>query len=494
MSLEMHRRGFLKSAAAAPLVASVFAAAPAFARDSYAGLDLMGQAALITSKKATALELVDAAIARVEAVNPKLNAVVTDSFEMARARAKGPLPAGPLSGAPYLIKDLNDVKGVRTTMGSRLFAKQIATKNAAMAQSALDAGMVVIGKTNTPEFGLLATTESVLLGPCHNPWNLGHSSGGSSGGAASAVAAGILPAAHASDGGGSIRIPASSCGVFGMKPSRGRMNLGSDTLPGDIGVENCVTRSVRDSAMIFSLAEDRSAKAPLKPVGFIPSASTKRLKIAFGTASYFGTEPDADVKTSLEATAKLCSGLGHTIVDVKNPLSGNEFIEEFLTVWSAGPANLVHLVQSKKLKPEDVLEPWTIGLAEFFARKPKDALPKALAYFKKIEAEIAQFMAQYDAWLTPVLSTPAPPLGVEGPLVPFDTLYDRVIHYVAYTPVHNVAGVPAMSVPLGMSKDGLPIGSMFAAAKGGEGMLYALAYELEKAQPWAGRKPPVFAE
>ena len=494
MSLEMHRRGFLKSAAVVPLAASGLAATPAIAKDAYASLDLMGQAALIKSKKATALDLVDAAIARIEAVNPKLNAVVTETFDMARTRAKGPLPQGPLSGAPYLIKDLNDVKGVRTTMGSRLFARQIASRNAAMAQSALDAGMIVIGKTNTPEFGLLATTESVLLGPCHNPWNLEHSTGGSSGGAASAVAAGILPAAHASDGGGSIRIPASCCGVFGMKPSRGRMNLGSDTLPGDIGVENCVTRTVRDSAMIFSLAEDRSAKAPLRAIGFIPSASSRRLKIAFGTTNYFGTEPDADVKTALQATAKLCTGLGHTIIEAKNPLNGNEFIDAFLTVWAAGPAQLVQLAQSKKLKVQDVLEPWTIGLAEFFAKKPKSALPKALAYFKKVEAEIAAFIAQYDAWLTPVLSTPAPKLGVEGPLVPFDTLYDRVIHYVAYTPVHNVAGIPAMSVPLGMSMDGLPIGSMFAAAKGGEGTLYALAYELEKAQPWVNRKPGVYAD
>jgi len=251
---------------------------------------------------------------------------------------------------------------------------------------------------------------------------------------------------------------------------------------------------VRDSAMIFSLAEDRSAKAPLRAIGFIPSASSRRLKIAFGTTNYFGTEPDADVKTALQATAKLCTGLGHTIIEAKNPLNGNEFIDAFLTVWAAGPAQLVQLAQSKKLKVQDVFEPWTIGLAEFFAKKPKSALPKALAYFKKVEAEIAAFIAQYDAWLTPVLSTPAPKLGVEGPLVPFDTLYDRVIHYVAYTPVHNVAGIPAMSVPLGMSMDGLPIGSMFAAAKGGEGTLYALAYELEKAQPWVNRKPGVYAD
>jgi len=469
--------------------------AKAIAKDVTAGLDLMGQAALVKSRDATPLELVDAAIARIEAVNPKLNAVVTECFDLARSRARGPLPAGPLSGVPYLIKDLNDLAGVRTTMGSRQLATQIATGNASLSQAALDAGMIVIGKTNTPEWGLLATTESVLLGPCRNPWNVEHSSGGSSGGAAAAVAAGILPAAHASDGGGSIRIPASCCGVFGMKPSRRRMNLTADVaLPGDIGVENTVSRTVRDNAMIFSLSEDRSAKAPCKPVGFVSGPSSKRLKIAFGTRSYYGNEPHADVKAALEATASLCSDLGHTVVEARNPLDGEEFMDRFLTVWASGPATLVQMARVQQLNPEDVLEPWTTGLAAFFAKKPADALPKALAYLLQVEVAIERFMEDYDVWLTPVLSAPAPKLGEQGPLVPFDTLYERVSRYVAYTPVHNVAGTPAMSVPLGMSRDGLPIGSMFAAAKGGEGMLYALAYELEQAAPWAGRKPRVFAE
>ncbi len=468
--------------------------AAATSKDLTAGLDLMGQAALVKTKDATPLELVDAAIARIEAVNPKLNAVVTECFDMARARAKGPLPSGPLSGAPYLIKDLNHLEGARTTMGSRQFASQISAGNSSMSQSALDAGMIVVGKTNTPEWGLLATTESVLLGPCRNPWNPEHSSGGSSGGAAAAVAAGILPAAHASDGGGSIRIPASCCGVFGMKPSRGRMNLVGDVpLPGDIGVENTVSRTVRDNAMLFSLSEDRSAAAPLKPTGFVSGPSKKRLRIAFGTKSYYGTEPDRDVMAALEDTAKLCASLGHTIIEADNPLDGDEFIDQFLTVWSSGPATLVQMVEAEKLKPDELLEPWTLGLADHFAKKPAHALPKALAYFQKVEAGIAAFMANYDAWLTPVLSSPAPKLGTQGPVVPFDTLYERVIRYVAYTPVHNVAGTPAMSVPLGMSRDGLPIGSQFAAAKGNEGLLYALAYELESAAPWANRKAPIYA-
>lgn len=491
MTVQLNRRSFLGTAAAGALLAGTAGLRPkfAFAGDSFSGLDAMAQAALVKKKEVTPLELVDAAISRIQSVNPKVNAVVYEAFDMARAAAKGKLPESPLSGVPYLIKDLDDVKGMRHTSGSRLFAQAMSEKTSPVPASAIRAGMVVLGKTNTPEFGLLATTESLLLGPCHNPWDLGHSTGGSSGGAAAAVASGMVPVAHASDGGGSIRIPASSCGVFGMKPSRGRMNIGLE-MPGDIAVENCVSRTVRDSAMIFSLSEDTK---PLKPVGFVSGPSKKRLKIAFNTMNYYGKEPHADVKAAVEATAKLCAGLGHEIVEVKNPISGEEFIEAFLTVWASGPANLVALAKSRGLKPEDVLEPWTIGLAEYYAKKPKDAPQASLAKFAEAEKKVDAFIANYDVWLTPVLNSPPPKLGEQAPTVPFDTLYARTIEYVTYTPIHNVAGTPAMSVPLGMSKDGLPIGSQFAAAKGGEGVLFALAYELEAAQPWAGKHAPVFA-
>ncbi|MFZ2469903.1 MAG: amidase [Parvibaculum sedimenti] len=494
MTIKLSRRSFLGSAATAALVAGAsLRSTQLVAKESFIGLDAMAQAELVRKKEVTALELVDAAIARIEAVNPKVNAVVTEFFDKARDVAKGKLPDSPLSGVPYLIKDLDDFAGERRTSGSRLFAKHVSEKTDGVPEKAVEAGAVVLGKTNTPEFGLLATTESLLLGACHNPWNLDHSTGGSSGGAAAAVASGMLPVAHASDGGGSIRIPASNCGVFGLKPSRGRMILGRPPMPGDIGVENCVSRTVRDSAMVFSLSENRAPDALLKSVGFVTGPSKKRLTIAFGTQDYFGNEPHPDVKAAIDATANLCSDLGHLIVEAKNPLHGEEFIDAFLTVWSSGPANLVGLAKSKGLKPDSVLEPWTLGLAEFFAKKPKGAFDKALAYFKEAEAKTDAFMSRYDTWLTPVLAAPAPKLGEQAPTVSFDTLYERTIHYVGYTPIHNVAGTPAMSVPLGMSKSGLPVGSQFAAAKGGEGVLYALAYELEQAQPWAIRHAPVYA-
>jgi amidase len=488
----MTRRGVMGSASAA-LTAATLKPRFAHAVDDFTTMDAVGMEAAIRRKQVTPRELVDAAIARIEAVNPKLNAVVTESFDKARARAQTKLPDGPLAGVPYLIKDLNDVKGERTTNGSRLTAKVIATANGTISDRVLEAGMIILGKTNTPEFGLMASTESLLLGPCRNPWNTDYSTGGSSGGAAAAVASGMVPAAHASDGGGSIRIPASCCGLFGLKPSTGRMRLvGLEREPAGISVENCVSRTVRDSATIFALSEDTSTNAPLKPVGFVSGPSKQRLKIAFSMVGDTGKEPHPDIRAAVEATAKLCRNLGHDIVLAKSPVDAEHFTDAFLTVWASGPADLVKLAKSQKLKPEDVLEPWTLGLAEFYAKKPKNALAQSLAYFRTVEAQIAEFFTEYDAWLTPVLSTPPPRLGEQAPTVPFATLYDRIVGYATYTPVHNAGGTPAMSVPLGMSANGLPIGSQFAAAKGNEALLYALAYELEQAQPWAAKHPPIW--
>lgn len=487
------RRQFLGSAAASALAGAGWRPERASAHDAFSGYDGIGQAQLVRSKQATALELVDAAIARIEAANPKLNAVVWEMFEHARTRAKGALSQSPLTGVPYLIKDLNNVAGERTTWGSRFSADMPAIANDPMPQQAIDAGLVIVGKTNTPEFGLLPTTESLRLGPCHNPWNLDRSTGGSSGGAAAAVAAGLVPTAHASDGGGSIRIPSSCCGVFGLKPSRWRMNLGQEnTVMGGIVVENCVSRTVRDNAMLFSLTEDTGKYARFKPIGFVAGPAKRRLRIAFGTASCFGAEPHPDVKAAVEATAKLCESLGHTIAPAQNPVNGPAFYEAFQVVWSSLPAKLVQLAKSKNLNPENVFEPFTLELADYAMKLPPDALPKAQAVFKETEAQIDAFMANYDVWLTPVLASPPVRLGELAPTLDLKTLSERRMHYVVYTQIHNVAGTPAMSAPLGMSQDGLPIGSQFAAALGREDLLFALAYELESAQPWATRTPKVW--
>jgi amidase len=481
------RRQFMGSAAAAALAGAGLRPPRAAAHDAFSGYDGIGQAQLVRSKQATALELVDSAIARIEAANPKLNAVVWEMFEHARTRAKGELPASPLTGVPYLIKDLNNVAGERTTRGSRFSADTPAMISDPMPQKAIEAGLVIVGKTNTPEFGLLPTTESLRLGPCHNPWNLDCSSGGSSGGAAAAVAAGLVPAAHASDGGGSIRIPSSCCGVFGLKPSRSRMSLGLEsTVLGGAVTENCVSRTVRDNAMLFSLTEDTGDFARFKPIGFVAGPAKQRLRIAFTKTSCNGVEPHPDVKAAVEASAKLCESLGHTIVPAQNPVNGEAFYEAFLVVWSSLPAMLARRSQS------NLFEPYTLELADYFIKLPPDALPKARAVFKETEAQVDAFMANYDAWLTPVLALPPVTLGELSPTLDLKMLTERRMHYAVYTQIHNVAGTPAMSAPLGMSQDGLPIGSQFAAAKGREDLLYALAYELEAAQPWATRTPKVW--
>ena len=458
-----------------------------------AKLDATAQAELVAKGELTASDLVEAAISRIEQVNPKVNAVVSTFYDKAREAAKGELPDGPFKGVPGLVKDLDNLKGTGATSGSRFLAQNVSPETDPIIAGHELAGMVMLGKSNTPEFGLLGTTESLLLGPCNNPWNLAHSPGGSSGGAAAAVASGMVPVAHATDGGGSIRIPASCCGVFGLKPSRGRIELGERQLPGDIGFQHCVSRSVRDSATLLAATERKGAAAVLPPVGKVSAPGKKRLRIAFGTMDYKGKEPEADVKAATEDVAKLCASLGHEIVPVKNPIDGEAFEDAFLAAWASGPAELVALVKQMGLEPEAVLEPWTLGLADLYNARPKDTLEKSLALFAKVIDETVSFMKDYDVWLTPVLAATPPKTGEQAPTVPFDTLRERVFRYVSYTPLHNVVGTPAMSVPLSWSDAGLPIGAQFAASPGEERVLLELAFELEQARPWANRYPPVFA-
>ncbi|MEQ8379015.1 amidase [Parvibaculum sp.] len=495
MGIELSRRAFLKSTAATALAAGAYGAGlrPALAAPELAKMDALAQAELVRNGEMTALELVEAGIGRIEQVNGEVNAVVTKFYERAREAAKGDLPEGPFTGVPNLVKDLDNLEGTRATSGSRLFAENISKETDPLIASNQQAGFVMLGKSNTPEFGLLGTTESLLLEPCRNPWNLDHSTGGSSGGAAAAVASGMLPLAHATDGGGSIRIPASCCGVFGLKPSRGRIHLGGRSMPGDIGVQHCVSRSVRDSAVLMDLTEMKRSDAVLAPVGRVEGPGKKRLRIAFNTENYYGTEPDTDVKAATESVAQLCADMGHEIVPVKNPVEGRAFMEAFLTVWSSGPAHLVGLAKENGLDPEQVLEPWTTGLAAYFASKPDGALEEALAHFAMVTEKTKAFMAEYDVWLTPVLASAPPKIGEQAPAVPFDTLYERTVEYVSYTPLHNVVGTPAMSVPLSWNDNGLPIGAQFAAPIGGEKLLFELAFELEQARPWAQKYAPVFA-
>ena len=361
--------------------------------------------------------------------------------------------------------------------------------------------MIVTGITNSPELGLIETTEPLLHGPTRNPWNTDFTAGGSSGGSAAAVAAGLVPLAHGNDGGGSIRIPACQCGVFGLKPTRGR-ELGNDAAgsAGNDGLyvasDLCLSRSVRDTAAFLSVVENRNYPR-LTPVGFVSGPSKRRLRIALVLEAFNGKKPQPDVEKAIRASARLCEGLGHKVEETRLDINGNEFIDAFLGFWATGTLGLeqlVGLLRGKETKREDVLEPWTLGLIDLAKSRGSEAcVQRATKVFGEVSASLEKTFRSYDVLLSPVMRVPPYKIGWHAPTVDFNTLLARVVDEVGYTPLHNAAGTPAMSVPLYWNGDGLPIGSQFAAWRGGEATLLQLAYELEAAQPWAKKRPRVSA-
>lgn len=498
----MKRREFLLGSSTLALTAMSMRTSQAMT-DEFVSYDGMGQAALVRTGQVSSLELVEAAIRRIEKINPILNAVVHKLYDKGRAAAQAPLPDGPFQGVPYLIKDLSELDGAPLTFGSKLFQNNIANMDNGSVERAKQAGLVIIGKTNTPEFGFISTTESQLLGAARNPYSTAHHTGGSSGGAAAAVAAGLVPFAHASDGGGSIRIPASVNGLVGLKPSRGRLFIKQPT-PGDVDivVRLAVSRSVRDTAQILNASENKGSDAPLPPTGFVDGPSKKRLKIAFSTRTVTGTEPAPDVAAATRKAAALCADLGHDVDTLTQDIVGPEFLFHFLNIWAAGAhlvvenARLIGLMQGRWVGPQKMLEPWTLGLADMFEKnraKDPDVMKKAVAYSAQVEAAYTAFFEDYDVLLTPVLSRPPLLFGTQDSAKSFDELYDSVLDYVPYTPQYNVAGNPAISLPLFTSTEGLPIGSQFAAPTGEDATLLHLAYELEQAAPWNARWPAISA-
>lgn len=476
----------------ASVAAQAYAKAP---KIQSAWPDATETAAMIRDGRMSATEAARTAINKALKLQPQLNFMVASDFDRALDRAgKGSL-AGPFGGVPFLVKDLDDYVGLPTRSGSRAMLMSPPARAQPPFQDAFDrAGVNVIGKSATPEYGFLPTTEPVGFGPTRNPWNPAHSSGGSSGGAAAAVAAGVVPIAHASDGGGSIRIPATSCGLFGLKPSRARMIGARDQRKiSDISVEHVVTRSVRDSAAMFALTEDSGPGALYPPVGLVTRPVRRRLRVGLVTAGGAGHAPSPEVRAATDAAARLMEGLGHHVTPTAWPM-GETFINDFLLLWASGAADLVAGVgKAIGRAPDDrVLEPFSLGMAEMFAKAPDGELNRAVARLEGVSRN-------YDAWFTknrfdvvmsPVLSAPPPLLGFVGPNVPFDTLVQRLTEFVGYTPLHNIAGAASMSVPLTWTDAGLPVGTQFAARAGGEGLLFQLAYQLEAALPWAHRAPP----
>ncbi len=455
-------------------------------------LDSLAQAALVRSGDISALELTESAIRRIEQLNGKLNAVITPTFESALERARNGLPQGPFTGVPYLFKDLMDYKGHRTAYGSRATLKHISDQTHVFGKQAIAAGLNILGKTNTPELGLLATTEPLAFGPTRNPWDLSRSSGGSSGGAAAAVASGMVPSAQGSDGGGSLRVPSSCCGIFALKVSRGRNVAATPPSPWTLSVKGHMTRSVRDSAALYALTEATQKSARYPTIGVVDAPLARKLRIGLVMAGINGKTPSPDVDKAIGETAKLCESLGHHVIETTFPLDGERLKEAFIAIWSSHAASFKANLDRQMGKPAgaDILEPWTLYMDDYFKRQGEAYTETARAYFSEIENNLDRMMDGFDVLLSPVCSTAAPKLGTQGPLVPGDQLIEDAMGYVNYTPVYNISGQPAMSVPLGWNSQDLPIGSQFAARKGDERTLFELAYQLEKARPWHQRWAP----
>jgi len=457
-----------------------------------ASLDATAQAELVAKGEVTAAELLDAAEERVNRLEPLLHTMATVDF--ARARAGRPAK-GPFHGVPFLLKDTTPYTGLRWALGTRLMARNMASPPTPFGARIDAAGFVVIGKSTMSEMGLLGSTETLAEGITHNPWDLSRSATGSSGGSAAAVAAGLVPIAHANDGGGSIRIPASANGVFGFKPSRGRTVsaiIGQSDF-GDITSDGCVSRSVRDTARFLSLVEDETNAYR---TGHVTGPSKRRLRIGTWAETFDGREPDAEVRRAYDATVALVRELGHQVEEATRPLLDTGALgEAFFAVAGAAVAGLIQAVGGMRGKSvrDDELEPfsWTL------ARRAMEGGPPALEAARDVLAKAARAhldaVAGYDVILTPVTATQTWRIGHLSPLVPADELIARTAETVGYTPIQNIAGAPAMSVPLHMSRDGLPIGSHFAGKPGDDAVLLALAYELEAARPWADRWPAISA-
>ena len=458
--------------------------------DHLARLDGVAQAELIARGELSALESIDACQRRLELVNPLLRAVVTHDFEAARTRARRGT-SGPFAGVPFLFKDLCPTPGLRCAFGARLFARNVPASGSAFSDRVESAGLLTVGKSATSEFGLLGSTETLLEGVTHNPWRLTLSASGSSGGAASAVAAGVVPLAHASDGGGSIRGPAASAGLFGLKPSRGRSVPSSATgSPFDALLsDGCISRSVRDTALFLSVIE---ADGPLPRLGYVRQPSQRRLRIGYASTTLIGSEPEPECQRALEATVALCRELGHSVEAARAPeVDGRALSRGFFTVAGSALAALVEMLEpmlGRSVGPDD-LEPFTRALIaasrEELARGFDVPAVFAAATHRYLEA-----LAAYDLLLTPTYATRPWELGWLSPLVAREELIARTERAVCYTPIHNIAGSPAMSVPLYWTADDVPIGSHFAAPVGHEEVLLGLAYELEQARPWADRWAP----
>lgn len=460
-------------------------AVSAFRNDALGGSDACELARRLAAGETTSEALVAAAVARARDVNPALNAIVHENFDSALeiARRGG---SGRFGGLPTFLKDTDAHEGTPMRMGTHALPETPSKKSSEFVKQFLATGLISLGKTTLPELGLTATSESLAYGPTRNPWDTDHSSGGSSGGSAALVAAGVVPIAHGNDGGGSIRIPASCCGLVGLKSSRKRL-VGADSselFPVDIIVQGAVTRTVRDSAAFLAAAEQYRPGPRMAPVGMVEGPGNSRLRIAFFTDSPIGLESHPDCRRAVLDAAAACEELGHAVEQIRCPFEQG-LVDDFFAYWGFPPFGL-RLIGKQVFGSEfdhRLLDDWTKGLAAQFRGK-LHRMPAILWRLRRFARRYDELFARHDVLITPTLAEPPAPIGYIGPHVPFATAVERVMRYAVFTPVQNVSGAPAISLPLGRSATGLPIGVQLAGDVGSERRLLELAYALEQVRPW----------
>lgn len=457
----------------------------AFRDDALADHDAVALAALLRTGELSASEVTEAAIARAEAVNAALNAIHLPTFEQARALA-GRTPAGVFADVPTFIKDNIDIAGLPTQHGSLAVRPAPAAVSQSFAQQYLAQGLVPLGKSSLPEFGFNASTEFKGRAPTRNPWHTDYSSGASSGGSAALVAAGVVPIAHANDGGGSIRIPAAACGLVGLKPTRSRLAdfEVARVLPVNIVADGVVTRSVRDTAHFYAGAERFFHNRALPPIGLVEGPGTRRLRIGLVLDSITGEATDAETRATVLATARLLEGMGHVVEEMPLPIT-RQFADDFSHYW--GMLSFLVSTFGGRIFPggfdADQLDNLSLGLARLYRRNLWKT-PAIIWRLRRSQQQYAEAMQAYDAVLSPVLAHTTPKLGWLSPEQEFEQLFERLTRYVSFTPLNNATGSPAISLPMGATSEGLPIAVHFSGRHGDERTLLELAYALEAAQPF----------